>query len=472
MITSESDEHKEKCQQAFVCRTFPLKKQPTDVSFAMEQSERVLLIPRCELMSLMTKKMVHVADSITPSLSWQEGRTFTFVVGTEKRQYEYHLIVACLMSEKVHRVLMNDPTATSLRVLPNESCVGFDDFVEIWNGKSIAITESNGIFLIHLCQDIECEYLRLVLERCADSCESLSRENVIVRFLIKTQYEWNTDAEIKIIASEFSSFSVSDLVPLGVESLDRILSHEELQISSENALLGFICEFMTHDKSGASLLRYIHFNCLDSSHKDLFLNSIPHEIIDATLLQSITQYIGQLKSQIPATLSDSDSFPYDNANPFNGIISHLRDACGGNPHEKGIIVITGSSNAYNKCHQIVNYGWKDYWHTVNEPNSWFQFDFKDRRVLLESYILRSNGNGGNYLRSWKIEGSNDASSWTELDTKNGSHGLQGDFYAKHYLCSRAERTFFRYIRLTQTGKNSHKGDYLLLSEVELFGRMK
>ena len=48
---------------------------------------------------------------------------------------------------------------------------------------------------------------------------------------------------------------------------------------------------------------------------------------------------------------------------FNGIVCHLRGECGGNQHEKGVISITASSNGFNQCHRLVDYGWNSYWCT-------------------------------------------------------------------------------------------------------------
>ena len=39
-----------------------------------------------------------------------------------------------------------------------------------------------------------------------------------------------------------------------------------------------------------------------------------------------------------------ETYEFAAGSPFKGIISHLRDECGGNVHSKGIVNITASSN--------------------------------------------------------------------------------------------------------------------------------
>ena len=152
------------------------------------------------------------------------------------------------------------------------------------------------------------------------------------------------------------------------------------------------------------------------------------------------------------------------------MICHLREECGGNVHEKGIVEITASSNRKNQCHQITNYGWNDWWETRDEANSWVRFDFKTRRVYLKSYSLKSDGGSCQHLLRWSIEGSNDGNEWKEID-KRDTQDLNGNYIVKNYECelNRTSEEFYRYLRLRQTGLNSYNNHYLKLSEIEFFG---
>ena len=75
--------------------------------------------------------------------------------------------------------------------------------------------------------------------------------------------------------------------------------------------------------------------------------------------------------------------------PFaEGIISYLRDKCGGNVREKGIVDIAASSNA-GRSPISANYGWGADWRSKGAPDSWTQFDCKSMVVRLTHSSLRS-----------------------------------------------------------------------------------
>jgi hypothetical protein len=122
----------------------------------------------------------------------------------------------------------------------------------------------------------------------------------------------------------------------------------------------------------------------------------------------------------------------------------------------------------------VKYDWNDYFYTHNSANSWIQFDFKDRSVSLTHYALKSDGHtyGSYHLLEWTISGSNDGKDWTILDEQN-TQDLNGNYVTKMFCCgdSSSVSQFYRYIRLTQTGKNSSGHDHLMLANIEFFGSM-
>jgi hypothetical protein len=156
--------------------------------------------------------------------------------------------------------------------------------------------------------------------------------------------------------------------------------------------------------------------------------------------------------------------------PWSGLICYLCEQCGGNVHEKGLIDITCSSRSHNQCWQVVNYGWTDYFYTENRPNSWIQFDFKDRVVSLTHYALKSHSGEINWFVEWTLQGSMNGNTWSVLDTRN-TQELKGKSITKIFECQSISSVseFYLYIRLTQTGETSHGEDYLILTNIEFFG---
>jgi hypothetical protein len=164
-------------------------------------------------------------------------------------------------------------------------------------------------------------------------------------------------------------------------------------------------------------------------------------------------------------------YKYLAGHEFEGIIHELTKECGGNVHLKGIVDITSSGDGRNKAYQIADHGWNSYWVSTNIPNSWICFDFKYRSVALTHYTLKSNGDDGWFLLAWVMEGSNDVTNWTTLDTRN-TGDLKGIYVVKNFGCSSGCSEFFRYIRLRQTAKNSSGTDHLIFCNIEFFGSLK
>ena len=126
----------------------------------------------------------------------------------------------------------------------------------------------------------------------------------------------------------------------------------------------------------------------------------------------------------------------------------------------------------NQPHQILDYGWNSHFLTESVPNSWIELDMKDRAVSLTHYTLKSHRAWGNWFKSWVIECSNDRESdnWDIVDERN-TDDLVGKSRIRTYQVQRTG-TFYRYVRMRQTGKDSSKADFLVLTNIEIFGETK
>jgi hypothetical protein len=213
---------------------------------------------------------------------------------------------------------------------------------------------------------------------------------------------------------------------------------------------------------------------LSISGINLFLNSISLEDINSNIWLSLCHRLRSSNpiSPYPKSRYGWRVFTLDSAHPFDGIISHFTKESGGNVHTTGVIVITASGTQRNQCHQVADHNWNDYWYSTNVENSWIQFDFKTRSVSLTNYTIKSDGDSVDHLLHWSIDGSNDLVSWAKLDHRE-TNELNGQYIVKSYSCLSSESTsFFRYLRLTQRGKNSRDRDYLELGNLEFFGTVR
>jgi hypothetical protein len=173
---------------------------------------------------------------------------------------------------------------------------------------------------------------------------------------------------------------------------------------------------------------------------------------------------------------DGRVFRYASSAPFDGIIAHLTSLCGGNIHDKGLVNLTSSSvwprEPDRLPKSIVDESSKTSFASNNLPDQWICFDFQSYRVKLTNYTIRSfNANAGQpHLRSWVIEGCDDAQHWIELDRRSANDHLNGHLNFATFAADRS--ALCRFIRLRQTGPDHSGGNWLVIGVFELFGTLR
>jgi uncharacterized Zn finger protein (UPF0148 family) len=162
--------------------------------------------------------------------------------------------------------------------------------------------------------------------------------------------------------------------------------------------------------------------------------------------------------------------PYGNDSKFTGLISYLAKMCGGNPHDEGIICARGSANG-TQARNVADLQTDSAFCSNSAAGQWVGYDFKDMRVAVTHYILRSNpqGRGGPHLRPWVVEGSPDNKNWLELDCRKDENGLNG----ANSVCCFAVREVVesRFIRIRTTGADWYESDYLYFQAFDVFWRL-
>ena len=167
-------------------------------------------------------------------------------------------------------------------------------------------------------------------------------------------------------------------------------------------------------------------------------------------------------------------FVFNGENPLEGIIAHLSQECGGNVDEEGVVAIT-SSEFYDgdEPRTVADLGTDPWFGSLDNPNSWICYDFKEKRVVLTSYSVRTHV-GPSFPRSWVLEASNDGTegSWLVVDRREDNNELHAPYVTHNFACaSSASQGMFRFVRLRQTGKNHNGGDELYLTSLEVFGTL-
>jgi hypothetical protein len=149
----------------------------------------------------------------------------------------------------------------------------------------------------------------------------------------------------------------------------------------------------------------------------------------------------------------------------HGIIGWLTRQCGGNVHEKGIVILTSKttpSSPKKALTQVADRNPDWYFCSQNEPDQWVCWDFRERRLLLTHYALRAL-----LLGSWVMEGSLDGENWTEIDRQTDHRAFRDLPETTAFTVSNPAECSF--IRLTQTYRNYGGHDVLALGPVEFFG---
>ena len=108
-------------------------------------------------------------------------------------------------------------------------------------------------------------------------------------------------------------------------------------------------------------------------------------------------------------------------------------------------------------------------HTHNYPNSWFCFDLGEKNSIIPNYYSMKHDYTGYVVRNWKFEGSNDGKSWDILKQHDNDTSIPQQFGASASWSLQNINKSYRFLRLTQTGKNSFGDDYFMLSGFEVYG---
>ena len=180
---------------------------------------------------------------------------------------------------------------------------------------------------------------------------------------------------------------------------------------------------------------------------------------DATINEQTNQ-IRELKGEYPF---ESDL--------FSGIFDGLSKKLGRNLADSSDVDVTASRFFGQYRPENVLKNDSSWWFSENFPNSWIQFDFKERKVSITSYSM----NDRQRVKSWKVEGSTDGSTFEIIDNKVDTTDFQNsnnefnDPSAQKNFPVQPNNKYYRYIRITSTSKCWYNYDCIKLYRVEFFG---
>jgi hypothetical protein len=184
------------------------------------------------------------------------------------------------------------------------------------------------------------------------------------------------------------------------------------------------------------------------------------------------------KKSKPKGKVDSDGitlceYPLNPDRPFDGIIAAMTEQCGGNVEEKGLVQAISSScldpnrfPAKNICDLMFNSNFV----SENKSEQWVGYDFKNRKVGIKGYAIRSRFDGwanSSNLKSWVVEVSDDKRLWIEADWKANNYDLNATNVWRAFPSKR--QVYGQFIRLKMTGPSHANKDILAIAGFEVFG---
>lgn len=400
--------------------------------------------------------------------------------------------VADLISPIICKHHYNDETFNEITIKTTKSKNQnhedyFSDFLKLINFNEQNIDEEHKKHYLEYFLQLGNmnEYFRLQ----PDYFDDITNENVISR--IKSICQQNIGREtinmidklIEYAAANFDKLPKEELKTLDIEIIESIFGHQKLRLHDEDSLLEFILELYFEDDKFSVLFEYVIFKNVSEEELKKFVSQFDIEFLNSKIWKSVCQrffstneneclserYIEQFKTA---------TFEHKEGSDFNGIFNFLVEKTKGNIHDNGTINVTSNSIYNDGCHPKNLFDYKNndsnyYYSKSNISDAYVCFDFKDRKIQLSSYTIKSFGDSGNgpHLKNWTIEVSDDASKWTPIDVHQNDPTLNGSKIVATFKIKETT-SFYRYVRLHQTGTNWQNNYYMLFHYLEFYGKLK
>ena len=352
----------------------------------------------------------------------------------------------------------------------------FDKILQYGEMKAVDIKQEERQYFENIMKQLgnNAEYIRFSTE--FQGCISL--ENVIQRLQIKKELDINLDEEIAFISSNFHDFytkSQESIFALDIDIIERIISNDQLKLYDEEELFDIILKLYTESKEHSVLFSYVIFMNLTIESIRKFNQSFDINDINKSIWDSLSYRLEQeISTESRDAYQKSHKEFLNNrylGKRYEKIIQHLREEHHGNVHTKNIIHITSSpiySEEY-KVENVVEENDNTFFQTVSETNPWIQFDFKERKVLLDHYTLKTfncpENNG--HLKNWILEVSNDGKIYEEIDRQENCNLLNGMSNTATFKVSCS--TPQKFVRITRIGPNWSSYQGIAINHIEFSG---
>ena len=310
------------------------------------------------------------------------------------------------------------------------------------------------------------EKVQQLIEK-ADNSKHSKEENI--RNIVETYFNEDYMTFISEISSHFFEIDDDHILRMNSHFLSDILNSNELRIKDEDSLLKVLLRRRSQILSGEDERE-------DENENEFFIEKVEFEYLSE---ESVGQFIRELLPSQKKPVGGRrcgkvlPTFSFDESNPFGGIMRRLSDETGGNIYTNKTVEITCSKFCCGKFEQIVDYSGNDTKGFVHVDGGvkprWLQIDFKERRIRIDSYLIQSSTGNNHYLKSWRVEISENGSQWEIVDEHNEAQDLNGGGKMKLFNVEMTKP--LRYVRIVSEKQNWHNDDGFDFGKIELFGEM-
>ena len=166
-----------------------------------------------------------------------------------------------------------------------------------------------------------------------------------------------------------------------------------------------------------------------------------------------------------------DSYAYQSNGDTNGVFYAIGTNFGReswtNPHTSGRIVVTARNLANGSVEMAVDRAASNLLNSSSPSDNWFSFDLGAGRSLqLTQYSYRARNDSADLPTGWDLQGSNDGSAWTAIETRTGL-SFTASSWQTFTLATQSDP--YRYFRLARHGADADGANYFGLGELELYG---
>ena len=410
-------------------------------------------------------------------------KNFRFIVNG--KSYETNRYIADLISPIIRKYHHSDKTIDEFTIntesdiqLMHEDC--FKDFLNLATFENYEIDSNQqklfAQYFLHL-GNLD-EFHRLEHEYQAN----LTPNNAVDHLKSFNNFEYSSETSLSNLkqtisysASHFTEINKDELQTLNEEIIEEIIKSDSLQLDEEDTLLQFILDLYEKDPKYSPLFEYVIFNNIKQVTFEKFLNKFSINDLNLGIWLSIFKRPPSEKIQTNSKRyieKKQIQIEFKKGEELNGILNYLNKKTGGNIHDNGTIEITSNSIFSPDRHpkNLIDYQGSTLYHSKEESDVNVCFDFKEKKIQLESYTIKSYmcGRNTNHLREWVVEGSNDGQNWTVIDRRENERKLNGSFAVATFDVNETA-DFYRFIRLKQTGLNWMNKKLTILHSLEMHG---